>query len=117
MDKILNTKIRKAYNLLPSFLTEAVHMPQTDLGLGKAPIRERATQMGLVHLVKTLTRPSLRGAIAMAHVTQLATRFQHWPAESDTGIANLPTLRLLRCIHTITGLELLTLPKLRNTNQ
>ena len=73
--------------------------------------------MGLEHLVKTLNRPSLRGAIAMAHVTQLATRFQHWPAESDTGIANLPTLRLLRCIHTIPGLELLTLPKLRNTNE
>ena len=53
----------------------------------------------------------------MAHVTQLATRFQHWPAESDTGIANLPTLRLLRCIYTIPGLELLTLPKLRNTNE
>ena len=53
----------------------------------------------------------------MAHVTQLATRFQHWPVESDTGIANLPTLRLLRCIHTIPGLELLTLPKLRNTNE
>ena len=31
--------------------------------------------------------------------------------------ANLPTLRLLWCIHTIPGLELLTLPKLRSTNE
>ena len=118
VDRILNTSTCKAYNLIASFPTEAIPKPLSELGLGKFPIQERATQMGLEHLVNTLNKPSQRGHMAFAHVSQLAARFQHWPAESDVGgLANLPTVRLLRYIHTIPGMELLHIPKLQNTNE
>ena len=115
MDRILNTNISKAYNLILSFPTKVLHKHPSELGLDKPQIKERATQVGHEHLVKTLNRPSQREHLA--HVSLLAKRFQHWPSESDRGMANLPTLRLVSCIHTIPGMELSHLPKLHNTNE
>jgi hypothetical protein len=49
IDKILNKAARNALGLAPSFPTEAIHKPRKEMGIGYAPMKERATQMGIEH--------------------------------------------------------------------
>ena len=69
--------------------------------------------MGLAHLTRTLNAPTERGTIAFEHVKHLTSTYGAWPEESfDTGKASLPTLRVLRYIQDVPGLELQNLPPL-----
>ena len=107
IDKILASASRNAHQLTPGFPTEALRRGPTQYGLGCLPIRTRAAKMGLSHLVETINNPSERGLLAAEHVRRISARFSDWPEEAfDTGRANLPTLRLLRYIQSVPGLEL-----------
>jgi hypothetical protein len=50
IDKILNKVARNALGLTPSFLTEAIQRPVKEMGLGYAPMNDRATRMGIEHI-------------------------------------------------------------------
>jgi hypothetical protein len=67
VDKILNKAARNALGLTPSFPTEAIHRPTKEMGLGYAPMKERATQMGIEHITEIINKPTDRGYIAYAH--------------------------------------------------
>ncbi len=43
IDKILNKAARNALGLSPSFPTEAIHRPTKEMGLGYAPLKNKAT--------------------------------------------------------------------------
>ena len=117
IDSLLASATRNAHQLTPGFPTEGLRRNTDQYGLGCLPIRTRAAKRGLAHLVDTINTPSDRGAIAFEHVKRLTTLYHHWPEESfDTGQACLPTLRLLRYIQTIPGLELANLAPLALTN-
>ena len=47
IDKILNKASRNALGLTPNFPTEAKHRPMKKMGLGYAPLKDKATQMGI----------------------------------------------------------------------
>ena len=66
IDKILNNAARNALGLTPSFLTEAIHRPTKERGLGYAPLRHKATQMGIEHLMDIFNKPTDRGYLAYA---------------------------------------------------
>ena len=96
IDKILNKVTKSALGLIPSFPTEAIHRPMKEMGLGYAPLKDKATQMGIEHLMEILNKPIDRGFLAYAHTNRVATTNQHWPVgayEADS--AKLPTLRIL----------------------
>ena len=91
--------------------------PFNPLYMTRIYIRTRAAKRGLAHLVDTTNSPSDRGTIAFEHVKRLSTLYHHWPEESfDTGNACLPTLRLLRYIQAVPGLELANITPLALTN-
>jgi hypothetical protein len=47
IENIFNKAARNAMGLTPRFPTEAIHRPAKEMGLGYAPIRNKATQMGI----------------------------------------------------------------------
>ena len=117
IDKTLATATRNAYQLTPGFPTEALRRNPAQFGLGCLPIRTRAAKMGLSHLVDTMNKATERGLIATEHIRRVSTLFSHWPEEAfDTDRANLPTIRLLRYIQSVPGLELEGIPPLSLTN-
>jgi hypothetical protein len=67
IDKIINKAARNALGLTSSFPTEAIHRPTKEMGLGYAPLRHKATQMGIEHLLDILNKPTDRGYLAYAH--------------------------------------------------
>jgi hypothetical protein len=67
IDKILNKAFRNALGLTPSFPTEAIHRLTKEMGLGYAPLRNKATQMGIVHLMDILNKATDRGYLSYAH--------------------------------------------------
>jgi hypothetical protein len=67
IDKILIKAARNALSLTPSFPTEAIHRPTKEMGLGYAPLRYKASQMGIEHLMDILNKPTYRGYLAYAH--------------------------------------------------
>jgi hypothetical protein len=77
IDKILNKAARNAVGLTPSFPTEAIHRPTNEMGLGYAPLRNKAAQMGIEHLMDILNKPTDRGYLAYAHTHRVATTYQH----------------------------------------
>ncbi len=77
IDKLLNKAARHAFGLAPSFPTEAIHTPTSEIGLGYAPMKDRATQMGIEHITKNLNKLSGRGYIAHAHTTRIANKYHH----------------------------------------
>ena len=77
IDKLLNKAVRNAPGLIPSFPTEAIHSHATKMGLGYAPMKERATQMGIEHIIGILSKPRERGHIAYAHTTRVANTYHH----------------------------------------
>jgi len=50
IDKIPNKAARNALGLIPSFPTEAIHKPNKEMSLGYAPMKDRATQMGIEYI-------------------------------------------------------------------
>ena len=72
IDKILNKAARNALGLIPSFPTEAIHRPTKEMGLGYAPLRKKATQMGIQYLMDILSKPIDRGYLAYAHTSRVA---------------------------------------------
>ncbi len=74
---ILNKAMRQAIGLLPNFPTEGVQRPLEELGLGLPSTRERATQMGVEHLVTTMNTDTERGYLADAHTLRLLNQFGH----------------------------------------
>ncbi len=73
IDGILNKAMRQAIGLLPNFPTEGVQRPLKELGLGLSSIKDRATQMGLEHLIRTMNKYTERGYLAHAHILHLLT--------------------------------------------
>ena len=66
------------------------------MGLGYAPLKTKATQMGIEHLMHILNKSTDRGYLAYAHTSRVATTYQHWPKEAyEANQARLSTLRVL----------------------
>ena len=72
VDKILNKAAINALGLAPSFPTDAIHRPTKEMGLAYAPMKDRATQMGIEHITEIINKPMDRGYIAYAHTTRVA---------------------------------------------
>ncbi len=51
IDKVLNKAARNALGLTANFPTEATHQPTKKMGLGYAPLKDKATQIGIEHLM------------------------------------------------------------------
>ncbi len=104
IDGILNQAMRQAIGLLPNFPTEGVQRPLKEASMGLAPVRERATQLGIEHLTNTMSKNSEKGFTAHAHVHRLISEFNQWPPEAlETNHLKIPTLRILRLVGTIPG--------------
>jgi hypothetical protein len=77
------------------------------MGIGYAPMKDRATQMGIEHITEMLSKSTDRGYLAYAHTTRVAKTYHHWPKEAHEATqARLPTLRVLSYIQNIPGAEL-----------
>jgi hypothetical protein len=77
IDKILNKAARNALGLTPSFPTEAIHIPTKEMGLGYAPMKDRASRMGIKHITEIINKPTNREYIAYAHTTRVANTYHH----------------------------------------
>jgi hypothetical protein len=107
VDKILNKTAKNALGLTPSCPTEAIHRPTKEIGLGYAPLKDKATQMGIEHVTYVINKPTDRGHKAYAHTTRVANTYHHWPKEAHEATqARLPTLRVLSHIRKIPWAEL-----------
>jgi hypothetical protein len=108
---ILNRALRQATGLLSSFPTEGVQRSLKEMGLILPSARDRATQMGIEHLINTMNKNTERGFLANSHTLRILTQFNHWPTEAlESNPLKLPTLRILRLASNIKGLELDKLP-------
>jgi len=87
------------------------------MGLGYAPLKHKATQMGIEHLMDILNKPTDRGYLAYAHTTRIANSYQHWPKEAhEANQAKITTLRVISYVQNITGPELEHIPTLQTPN-
>ena len=110
--------MRQAIGLFPNFSTEGVQRPLKEMGLGLPSIRDRAAQMGVEHLVRTMNKDTDKGYLAHARTLRLQTQLGHWPTEAlESNPLKLPTLRTLRLPSTIQGLALDNLPPLYIENE
>ena len=117
IDRILNKALRLATGILHNFPTEGVQRPTKEMGLGLPSIRDRATQMGIEHLLNNMNKDTERGYLAYSHTHRLLSQFNHWPNEAlESNPLKLPTLRVLRLASTITNLSLDNLPPLTRDN-
>ena len=82
IDGILNRTLRQATGLLSNFPTEEVQRPPKEMGLGLLSIRDRATQMGIEHLICNMSKDTERGYLAHSHVLRILTQFNHWPTKA-----------------------------------
>jgi hypothetical protein len=64
IDKILNKAARNALGVTPSFPTEAIHRLTKEMRLGYAPLRNKATQKRIEHLMDILNKPTDTGYLA-----------------------------------------------------
>jgi hypothetical protein len=117
IDKILNKAAGNVFGITPSFPSEAIHRPTQEMELGYAPLRNKATQMGIEHLMDILNKPTGRGYLVYAHTSRVANTYQHWPKEAyEANQAKLPTLRVLSYGQNISGAELEHIPNLQTPN-
>jgi len=63
----------RVIGLLPNFPIEGVQRPLKEMGIGLASIRDRATQMGMEHLVRTMNKDTDMGYLAHVHNLRLLT--------------------------------------------
>ena len=88
------------------------------MGLGYAPMKDRATQMGIEHITDILNKPTKRGHIAYAHTTRVANTYHHWPKMAHEATqARLPTLRVLSYIRNIPWAELDNIKNVQSPNR
>jgi len=80
IDGILNMAMRQAIGLLPNFPTEGAQRAFKEAGLGLAPKRDGATQMGVEHLTNAMNKTTERRFTVHAHVHRLITDINHWPS-------------------------------------
>ncbi len=105
IDKILNKAARNELGLTPSFPTEAIHIPKTEMGLGYTPMKDRETHMGNEHTTEIIKKPTARGHMSYAHTKMIANTYHHWPKEDhEAAQARLPTLRVLSYLRNISGI-------------
>jgi len=87
------------------------------MSLGYAPMKDRATQMGIEHITEIINKPTDRGYIAYAHTTSVANKYRHWPVEAyEATQAKLPTLRVLSYLMNISGVELEHIQNVQSPN-
>jgi len=87
------------------------------MGLGYSPLKDKATQMGLEHLMDILNTPTERSYLAYAHTLRIATTYQNWPKEAyEANQAKRPLLRILSYVQNITRAELENIPNLQAPN-
>ena len=80
-------------------------------------MRDRATQIVIVHLTHIINKDIERGFTAHAHVHRLLSQFNHWPQEAlESNPLKLPTLRILRLASNILGLRYDRMPPLLHVN-
>jgi len=75
--KILNKAARNSLGLTPSFTTKAIHRPTKEMGLGYAPMKDKATQLGIEHISEFINKPPDREYIAYAHTKRVANTYHH----------------------------------------
>ena len=104
-------------SLPPSFPTEAIHRHAKETGMGYAPLKDKAIQVGIEHLIEVLNKHTDRGYLAYEHTSRVATTYQHRPKEAyEANKVKLPTLRVLSYIRNIAGAELEHIPTLQAPN-
>ncbi len=107
IDTILDKAARNALEITPSFPTKAIHGPTKKMGLGYAPMKDRANQMGIEHITEIINEPTDKGYIAYIHTTRVANTYHHRPKEAyEATQARLLTLRVLSYLRSIPGAEL-----------
>jgi hypothetical protein len=75
------------------------------MGLGLPSTRDRATKMGIEHLVNTMNKYTERIYLAHSHTLSILTQFNHWLTEAlESNPLKLSTLRILRLASTIKDL-------------
>jgi hypothetical protein len=47
------------------------------MGLGLPSVRDRATQIGIEHLINTMNKDTGRGFLAHSHTIHILTKFNH----------------------------------------
>ena len=67
----------QAMGLIPNFPTEGVQKPLKEMGVGIPSIRDRATNMGMEHLVRTMNKDTDRGYLVHSHTLRFLTQFGH----------------------------------------
>ena len=82
IDRILNKALRLATGIIHNFPTEGVQRPSKEMGMGLPSIRERATQMGIEHLLNNMNKDTERGYLAYSHTHRILTQFNQWPTEA-----------------------------------
>ena len=118
IDSMINSAVRKAKGLTPSFPTQAMHAGRDTMGIGRPSVKERAAYLATKHLVAMMNKPTQRGQWIYNHVNALIKQFGHWPKESlnNSKYSNLPTLRVLTYINDA-GITLRTVPPLLSQNE
>ena len=105
IDGILNRALGQATGRLSNFSTEGVQRPPKEMGLGLPSVRDRATQMGIEHLIRNMNKDTERGYLAHSHALHILTQFNHWPTEAlEPSPLKLPTLRIFHLASSIKGL-------------
>ena len=82
IDGILNKALRQATGLLSNFPTDGVQRPSKEMGLGLPSIRDRATRMGIEHLIRNMNKDTERRYLAHYHALRILTQLDHWPIEA-----------------------------------
>ena len=77
IDRILNKALRLATGILHNFPTEGVQRPTKEMGLGLPSIRDKATQMGIEHLLNNMNKDTERGFLTYSHTHRLLTQFNN----------------------------------------
>ena len=117
IDSILNSALRNAYRLLPSFPTEGLYRTQDSYGLGHESIQNKIALMGTEQLIRMANMPTERGYITFQHVKGLANTYKHWPLEAlNDARVSVPTLRILSSIAKLPNTELAHLETLLLSN-
>ncbi len=111
IDGMFDKATRQAIGLLPNFFTEGAQRPLKEAGLGLSPMRDKATQIGIEHLIRVMNKDKERGLTAHAHAHHLISQFNHWPQEAlESNPLKLPKLRILRLASNMPGLEFDCMP-------
>ena len=118
IDSMINSAIRKAQGLTPSFPTQALQAGRDNMGIDRPSVKARVTYLAAKHLVAMMNKPTQRGLWIYNHVGTLIKKFDHWPKEAlnSSKYCNLPTLRVLTYIKE-SGITLRSVPPISSYNE